>query len=507
MLGTSRRLVGRVSAVSVLVLALTMVTLHASPAGADDRHRIMGGSPAPGDPRVVSLAMLGPEGWTQCSGALWRPRLIITAAHCVTPQGTANLVDRVAVFAPGVPALTYRDIGPQGPAAAQVTAILRPPSYVNASERVSPNDIAVLVLDRDLASAAFQRVASWPEVQRWQQQGVPVTHVGYGLTGPGQRTTVPNTANLALVASASGSSGVRFGTAQTEQTATCPGDSGSPTYRGTATGDVLVGVIAGSSASCTAGASGVPVVAGTANVGFVALGYPDLLDAGLTAAGYPTIPGAPAAIAAGWLPGSPGSVVIAWQPTSRNAESAVGVEVWDGDQLVCPVTTASWCSVAGSAPGAHEYWARSVNAQNEGDSSSTPAGLEVPQAAGAALSSLAVPRPGPAQPWILGQPVVAFAGCLPAKPNRAMLEVKSRGAWHAVARGAGRRDLTLCPSARRPVALTYAFTPAAGDLARLSPTGVGTVVARSSVDGRSRVVRRPAFATVDAWAASLLPKA
>ena len=34
-----------------------------------------------------------------------------------------------------------------------------------------------------------------------------------------------------------------------------------------------------------------------------------------------------------------------------------------------------------------------------------------------------------------------------------------------------------------------------------------TLVARSTVDGRSRIVRRPAFATVDAWVASLLAKA
>jgi len=480
----------------------------ASGSSVDGRHRVMGGRPAPGDSRVVSLAMHGAEGWTQCSGALWQPRLILTAAHCVTPSGTSNLVDRVAVFAPGVAAQIYRDTGPQGPSAAQVSAILRPPGYLNASERVSPNDIAVLVLDRDLAPAGFQRLASWPEVQRWQEQGVAVTHVGYGLIGPGQRTTLPNTVDLALSAAAASSNGVRFSTAQTDQTATCPGDSGSPTFRTTGSGDLLVGVVAGSSAPCTVGAAGVPGASGNGsgltNLGFVALGYPDLLDAALTAAGYSTIPGGPTDIAAGWLPGSPGSVVVTWTSTARNAGSIVGVEVWDGDSLVCPATTATWCTVTGAAPGLHDYRARSVNAQNEGDVSTAVASVEVPQSAGAALSSLTVPREGPVQPWIIGQPIVAFAGCLARTPKRAVLTATGNGAGHVVARGVARRDPGLCPATRRPLALTYAFTLADRDVARFDATGAGTVAARSEVDGRSRGVRRPAFASVQAWTTALL---
>ena len=464
----------------------------------------MGGSPATGDPRVVSLAMLAGGAWTQCSGAMWRPRLIITAAHCVTPSGSSGLVDRVAVFAPGSSATIYRDIGPQGPASAQVVSILRQADYVNATNRVSPNDIAVLVLDRDLAPAGFQRLATQPELGRWIQQSAPVTHTGYGLTGPGQRTTIPNSAQLPLASASSSAAGVRFSTAQTNQVATCPGDSGSPAYRPTTAGDILIGVIAGSSAPCTADSSSPPgAIPGMAsNVGFVALGYPDLLDAATAAAGYASVPGAPASVGAGWLPGSPGAVVVAWQAPQRNASAVVGVEVWDGDVLVCAATAASSCVVTGATPGPHEYVARSVNAQAEGDARAIAQPLEVPVASSAPLSSLRS-APAGSGPWIVGQPIVAFAGCLLRPPASSRLQVERSAARRTAAKGDVRRDAQLCSTAKRPLALTYSFTLRPRDLSGVDASGRGTVRVRSVVDGRERSVTREAFASVDAWAAAL----
>ncbi|MFM7145960.1 MAG: hypothetical protein ACKOW5_06455, partial [Actinomycetales bacterium] len=76
--------------------------------------RIMGGSGAGGSSNVVAISTRDERGWWLCSAAMWKPRVLVTAAHCVTKEGSADPALEVRVFPPGAEALVYSNIGPQG---------------------------------------------------------------------------------------------------------------------------------------------------------------------------------------------------------------------------------------------------------------------------------------------------------------------------------------------------------------------------------------------------------
>ena len=202
--------------------------------------RVMGGVGAGGDPRVVALALSNGSVWSKCSAAMWKPRILLTAAHCTTLLGSGNQVVDLKAFAPGVSALTYSNTGPQGASGVPVIGIYRPAGYVHADNSVQPNDISVIVLGADLAPGAFTRLATRAEMASWAAGKAPITHVGYGLTGPAQDTTTPNTVTLPLIYFDQFGRGTEFGTAQSGTQGICPGDSGSPAYFHSATGDLLL---------------------------------------------------------------------------------------------------------------------------------------------------------------------------------------------------------------------------------------------------------------------------
>ena len=74
------------------VICLTALTLapvaSAQPLAAP---RIYGGTPANGNPAIVSLAIFDGNSWpTGCTGGMLRSRLVLTASHCTTSQGSGN---------------------------------------------------------------------------------------------------------------------------------------------------------------------------------------------------------------------------------------------------------------------------------------------------------------------------------------------------------------------------------------------------------------------------------
>lgn len=365
--------------VATLAAAVVLGIIAPASASSTPTPRIYGGTPATGDPSVLRLALFDGTEWPHaCSGVLLRPRLILTSAHCMTIPGSAAGVAGFAVFPPGATALTYRDIGPQGAANVHVVNAWKPSDYVNVNATVQPNDIAILQLDADLGPTAGARLATNAEAFEAWRNNAAVTHVGYGLIGPGQdsnepfRTTLP----MSTLADVTGRGRV-FGTAQSSETGICPGDSGSPAYLARANDAVLLGAMAGGNAPCSGAST-------YSNVGFLAMGYLDMVNTALAAAGHPTIPSAPRDVR---QQARNRDVIVSWAAPQTSPETVVGYDVLDArGNVVCQSTTTQ-CTVADLSDGRYAFTVRSRNAENEGDARPTTA----PAAVVAAPSALPAP--------------------------------------------------------------------------------------------------------------------
>lgn len=166
------------------LLAPVASSAHGAPAySAPPDPRILGGTPAAGNPAVVAVASRTGDTWHSCSAALWRPRLLITAGHCVKQPHSSAPVDEVVVFPPGAPKLVYSNTGPQGASPVAVEAWWTQQGFISSDDEVPPNDFAIIQLAGDLAPAAFTRLATQAEIATWVAQQAPIDKLGYGLTG------------------------------------------------------------------------------------------------------------------------------------------------------------------------------------------------------------------------------------------------------------------------------------------------------------------------------------
>jgi hypothetical protein len=329
--------------------------------------RIYGGVAVPGNPTAVALSIFDGRFWSgSCTAAMWKPRLLITNAHCVTVQGSNAIAPGITVFPPGGAAVRFANFL-EGQSSANVIGVWLPSTYVNSSQTVEPNDIAVLVLDTDLAPAGFTRLATTDEATRWAAQNIPVEHVGYGLTGPRVTTTVPNAITLPLLTfNANSPIGSTFRTAQNASQGICPGDSGSPVFRVNELGNLLIGVIAGGRAACIS-----PTQSNPANVGFAASGYIPMLNEGLRSVGYPTMPSAPINIS---QQARNRDITVTWEPPQTSPETVIEYHVVDGNGTVVCASEATSCTISGLPDASYSFTVRARNAQDEGDA--TPAPLD-----------------------------------------------------------------------------------------------------------------------------------
>ncbi len=324
--------------------------------------RIYGGSPATGNPGVAALAINSGSAWnSSCSAVVWKPRILLTAAHCVTAQGGAANVAGIGIFPPGGTAIQYSNTGPQGATGIQVTQIIRPSSYVNASTRVEPNDFAIMVLNADIGPGYFNRLATSAEMTRWSRDLYPGTIMGYGLTGPDQRTIIPLQAQVPIDTYEPRSFlGPVFSVGQNASVGVCSGDSGGPTFATNSSGErLLLGVNSGSAGGCVAGFTGAYLM-----VGFTAIDYLDLVNQAMTIAGYPTIPSAPIVTA---LKAVNNSVVVSWQPPEVSPSTVSSYEVLNSDGSIACTTAELTCTVTGLPAGEYSFTVRALNTQGEGN--------------------------------------------------------------------------------------------------------------------------------------------
>ena len=255
------------AAVGLVLASLASAgVVHATPAF---QPAVIGGTPALGNPAVVALATYDGMGWGLCSAAMVRPRVLITAAHCLTKPGSNESVMRVRVFPPGARAKVYSNTGPRRPSPVRVVSWWRATDYRNTGPVVQANDVAVILLNGDLGPAAFTRLATQAELSAWKAQRQQVVHIGYGSKGGPSYSPVPNLVTLPLQSvSPNGANGSTFATAATQTAAPCPGDSGSPSFVATPPAYYLVGVLAGANGGCAPSLSTTPT-----DLGFVAVGY------------------------------------------------------------------------------------------------------------------------------------------------------------------------------------------------------------------------------------------
>ncbi len=151
------------------VITAFFLAISISPA-----HSIVNGSPAVGADYVVTM-LTGNNARPYCTGAYLRPRVVVTAAHCVIKSGarTPELkfpLEDWYVSQPGIDVLT-----PEAKSSkVKVQKIWTDPDYFNRWEpdnglrEGQVNDIAFLFLEKELSGPTITRAASRDEIESFR---------------------------------------------------------------------------------------------------------------------------------------------------------------------------------------------------------------------------------------------------------------------------------------------------------------------------------------------------
>jgi secreted trypsin-like serine protease len=160
----AKRKVRRFQAFALLLGLLAPLTVS-TPAAA-----IYGGKPSVDNPFIVGLLSNESAELAGCSGALVAPRIVLTAAHCLTMPAQNFWVQ--------IPGTNLADKG--------LTRVrgekLFIPSGFTSTKFPYDNDFGVLVLSADLPMKASITIAIESQVTEWIKQESSVLHVGYGCT-------------------------------------------------------------------------------------------------------------------------------------------------------------------------------------------------------------------------------------------------------------------------------------------------------------------------------------
>ncbi|HEX5059394.1 MAG TPA: trypsin-like serine protease [Kofleriaceae bacterium] len=196
------------------------------------QQRIVGGTPTTGDPAVVAVARrrigCGDMSVVTCSGVLVAPRVVLTAAHCVTGSTRGALE---VIF------------GNDAAAPSTMIVVASAQAYAGYDPSTGDGDIAALLLADDAPVAAIARpTGTIMDVTA----GATLRAVGFGVTAwtatdPG----VKREGSLAL-------GEVRAGSfdATPSPAMTCTADSGGPVFATINANEELVGLTSRGDAAC-----------------------------------------------------------------------------------------------------------------------------------------------------------------------------------------------------------------------------------------------------------------
>ena len=261
----------KISSAFIAIFTL-FIGLISTPANA-----VVGGADATGSGFVVAVRVdLPGDLQTACTGGLWKPKIVVTAAHCVVAEGTSNVANasEVHVYAQGVNVTGARPL-------ASAVAIILTGGYSNSSTGfVEANDLAFLILDKEVGTPLISRLASESEAAAATVLGKKMNFFGYGQTAKESDVSmIPLTLSQTPFQFLGGKTYLYGKSAS--GTGACFGDSGGPVILQTETENLLIGPVAGGS-----GAPCYPEIKERAVLGLVASNFTDLVKTALTTAGY-----------------------------------------------------------------------------------------------------------------------------------------------------------------------------------------------------------------------------
>jgi hypothetical protein len=397
------------------------------PALSAPANAVMGGEPAAGEAAVVPLTMRRGDGTWTCSGVLWRPRLVLTSAHCVTDGGGSTPISpsNVTVGLPG-------SVRGDGSPLVSPTIILQPPDFVNG-EFVAPQDFAVLVLAADLAPTDVTRLATFAEVESWAAARGPLELVGYGRIGPQTSTNQAHRASFPISRSYPWGSSTWVELEASVDRGSCPGDSGGAYFTRLSSGArLLVAIHAGGWSPCRD-----PNTEGQyRSVGILPMSYPTTIEQALALAGYPQIPSSPLAPSAATV--STARTVVSWTPPERHPDAITGYSVAgiDGTVLCIAPASATSCDIQPAVPAGAILVVGATNALSE-IAATTVSVFPAP------MRRLDVERRLPSIPDTLHELRVCVEREGPVR-----LAERRDGRWTPVAQTPTTRRSALCPKAR-----------------------------------------------------------
>ncbi len=224
-------------------------------------HAIQNGTAPLTAPNLVQVIKQNADGnrYGGCSGALLAPRIVITAAHCVTEEVTGLLSKVVWVSPPGAKYKEHSEDGKNYSILENTNTLAESralyekyraisiqitSTYYSSSDIVEDNDVAFLVLSEPLPVTTNITLASDEETQNFINQKTTARIYGYGKTKfDGGVSLVPMTTTMTVDFLATDVKNSVYLTSSTSSA--CPGDSGGPVIISTPTKLYLLGVISG----------------------------------------------------------------------------------------------------------------------------------------------------------------------------------------------------------------------------------------------------------------------